>query len=148
MLSIPIDTKSLELVIHHQFNNIKLSFFASYMKSSFPLCRSDRCCTVIRYSRVSNFIGCAQPIRIAQFPVISLLLHSWLYIRTVVKSPFGIKEPISQEVHLHTMQKPEYAKMLFLQLRSRGVCIRHGEIFLIVLGFTAFNPLYKASGQA
>ena len=33
MLSIQIDTKSLELV-----NNIKLSFFASHMKSSFPLC--------------------------------------------------------------------------------------------------------------
>ena len=36
MLSIQIDTKSLELVINHQFNNIKLSFFASHMKSSFP----------------------------------------------------------------------------------------------------------------
>ena len=46
MLSIQIDTKSLELVIYHQFNNIKLSLFASHMKSSFPLC------TVIRYSRV------------------------------------------------------------------------------------------------
>ena len=33
MLSIQIDTKSLELV-----NNIKLSFFARHMKSSFPLC--------------------------------------------------------------------------------------------------------------
>ena len=33
MLSIQIDTKSLELV-----NNIKLSFFASHMKSSFLLC--------------------------------------------------------------------------------------------------------------
>ena len=30
MLSIQIDTKSLELVIYHQFNNIKLSFFASH----------------------------------------------------------------------------------------------------------------------
>ena len=46
MLSIQIDTKSLELFISHQFNNIKLSLFASHMKSSFPLC------TVIRYSRV------------------------------------------------------------------------------------------------
>ena len=36
MLSIQIDTKSFELVIYHQFNNIKLSFFASHMKSSFP----------------------------------------------------------------------------------------------------------------
>ena len=34
MLSIQIDTKSLELVIYHQFNNIKLSFFASQMKAS------------------------------------------------------------------------------------------------------------------
>ena len=41
MFSIQIDTKSLEL-----FNNTKLSFFASHMKSSFPLCTS------IRYSRV------------------------------------------------------------------------------------------------
>ena len=39
MLSIQIDTKSLELVIYHQFNNIKLSFFESHMKSSFPTCR-------------------------------------------------------------------------------------------------------------
>ena len=38
MLSIQIDTKSLELLISHQSNNIKLSFFASPMKSSFPLC--------------------------------------------------------------------------------------------------------------
>ena len=48
MLSIQIDTKNLELVIYHQFNNIKLSFFASHMKSGFPLCRFDRCCTIIR----------------------------------------------------------------------------------------------------
>ena len=34
MLSIQIDTKGLELVIYHQFNNIKLSFFASHIKSS------------------------------------------------------------------------------------------------------------------
>ena len=34
MLSIQIDTKSFE-----QFNNIKLSLFASHMKSSFPLCK-------------------------------------------------------------------------------------------------------------
>ena len=32
MLIIQIDTKSLELVIYHKFNNIKLSFFASNMK--------------------------------------------------------------------------------------------------------------------
>ena len=37
MLSIQIDTKSLELVIYHQFNNIKLSLCASHMKSSFPV---------------------------------------------------------------------------------------------------------------
>ena len=43
--SIPIGTKS------HQFNKIKLSFFASNMKSSFPLCLLNRCCMVIRYSR-------------------------------------------------------------------------------------------------
>ena len=30
MLSIQINTKILELVIHHQFNNIKLSFDASF----------------------------------------------------------------------------------------------------------------------
>ena len=52
MMSIRIDTKSLELVSYYQFNNIKLSFFASYMKSSVPLCTINRCCTVIRYSRV------------------------------------------------------------------------------------------------
>ena len=36
MLSIQIDTKSIELVILHQFHNIKLSLFASHMKQSFP----------------------------------------------------------------------------------------------------------------
>ena len=36
MLSIQIDAKSLELIIYHQFNNIKLSFFAIRMKLSFP----------------------------------------------------------------------------------------------------------------
>ena len=35
MSSIQIDTKSLELIIHHQFDNIKLSFFVSQMKRSF-----------------------------------------------------------------------------------------------------------------
>ena len=34
MLSIQMYTKRLELVISHQFNNIKLSFFASHLKSS------------------------------------------------------------------------------------------------------------------
>ena len=53
MLSIQIDTKSLELVINHQINNIKLSFFASHMKRSFPLCTFNRCCTVIRHSKVA-----------------------------------------------------------------------------------------------
>ena len=33
-------------------NNIKLSFFASQMKSSSPLCTFDGCCTFFRYSRV------------------------------------------------------------------------------------------------
>ena len=37
MSSIQIDTKSLELIIHHQFDNIKLSFFVSHIKRSFPL---------------------------------------------------------------------------------------------------------------
>ena len=32
MLSIQIDTKNPGLIIHHQFNNIKLSFFASQIK--------------------------------------------------------------------------------------------------------------------
>ena len=52
MLSIQIDTKSLDLGIYHQFSNIKLSFFASHMKSNFPLCTLNRCFTAIRYSRV------------------------------------------------------------------------------------------------
>ena len=51
MLSIQIDTKSLELV-----NNIKLSLFASHMKSSVPLFTFDRCCTVIGYSRVCTIL--------------------------------------------------------------------------------------------
>ena len=54
MLSIQIDTKSLEQLIYQQFNNIKLSFFASQVKSSFPLCTFHRCCTLIRYSRVNE----------------------------------------------------------------------------------------------
>ena len=33
MLSIQIDTKSLEQVIYHHFNNIKLSFFTSLISS-------------------------------------------------------------------------------------------------------------------
>ena len=36
MLNIQIDTKALELVTHYLFDNIKLSFFASHMKKSFP----------------------------------------------------------------------------------------------------------------
>ena len=52
MLSIQIDTKDLELLIYHQFNNIKVSFFTSHMKSSFPLWSFDRCCTDIRYAIV------------------------------------------------------------------------------------------------
>ena len=60
MLSIQIDTKSLELVIYHQLNNIKLSFFASHMKSSFPLC------TDIRYSRVCVVEDSNSPLRKAK----------------------------------------------------------------------------------
>ena len=59
MLSIQIDTKSLELVIYPQFHNIKLSFFASHMKLSFPLCTFLRCCTVIRFSRVRTTLSCS-----------------------------------------------------------------------------------------
>ena len=36
MSIIQIDTKSIELVIHIKFYNIKLSLFASHMKQSFP----------------------------------------------------------------------------------------------------------------
>ena len=39
ILSIQIDTKSLKLVIYHQFNNIKLAFFTSHVKSSFHYVR-------------------------------------------------------------------------------------------------------------
>ena len=39
LLSIQIDTLSLELVIYHQFNNIKLSIFASRKKRSFQIVR-------------------------------------------------------------------------------------------------------------
>ena len=36
MLSIQIDSKSIELVIHHQFDNFKLSLVASHTKRRFP----------------------------------------------------------------------------------------------------------------
>ena len=39
MLSIQIDTKNPGLIIHHQFNNIKLSFFAGHNKMSFHYVR-------------------------------------------------------------------------------------------------------------
>ena len=37
MLRIQIDTITLELVIQHQFNNIKSSFFAGHIKEIFQL---------------------------------------------------------------------------------------------------------------
>ena len=60
MLIIQIDTKKLERVIYHQLNNIKLSFIASHSKSSFTLCTFNRCCTVIRYSRLVRLLKCTQ----------------------------------------------------------------------------------------
>ena len=39
MLNVQIDTKSLEMVIPHQFNNIKISFFAGQMKKTFQMIR-------------------------------------------------------------------------------------------------------------
>ena len=51
MLNIQIDSKINVLVIHH---NMKLSFFARYMKWSFPLATFITCCTVIRSFRVSH----------------------------------------------------------------------------------------------
>ena len=38
ILNVQIDTKSFQFVTHHQFNfnNIKLSLFATYMKWTFP----------------------------------------------------------------------------------------------------------------
>ena len=50
MLSIQIDTKSLDLGIYHQFNNIKFSFFCKPYEIEFSIMYV--CCTVIRYSRV------------------------------------------------------------------------------------------------
>ena len=38
MLSIQIDTKNPGLIIHHQFNNIKLSFFANQIRQNFTSC--------------------------------------------------------------------------------------------------------------
>ena len=52
---IPLTCWAFKLILKaltFKFNNIKLSSFASHMKSSFPLCSFNRCCTVIRYSRV------------------------------------------------------------------------------------------------
>ena len=46
MLSIQINTKSFNFVIHNLINNIKLSFFANHMKGSFSFW------TVFRYFRV------------------------------------------------------------------------------------------------
>ena len=37
MLSIQIDTKTVELVIHHQFNNIKLSSICKLYKREFSM---------------------------------------------------------------------------------------------------------------
>ena len=45
--------KVLNLILHHNFNKIKLSFFASYMKRSFHYVY-DIYCTVIRYFIVSK----------------------------------------------------------------------------------------------
>ena len=52
MLSIQIDTKTVELVIHHQFKNIKFSSICKLYKREFSM--FNRCCTVMRYSRVSK----------------------------------------------------------------------------------------------
>ena len=52
MLSIQIDTKTVELVIHPQFNNIKLSSICKLYKREISM--FNRCCTVMRYSRVSK----------------------------------------------------------------------------------------------
>ena len=49
MLSIQNDTKSLELVIDHQFNIIKFSCFESHIKMSSPFSPFSRYCTVIRW---------------------------------------------------------------------------------------------------
>ena len=73
MLSIQIDTKSLELVIYHQFSNIKLSFFASHMKSSFPLSTFNRSCTVIRYFRVVSYC------KVLPFVPSFLFVDLWAY---------------------------------------------------------------------
>ena len=67
MLNIQIDTKSLELVT--EFNNIKLSLFASHMKDSFPLCK------VIRYSKVTLMIlvNLFENIEIWEFQLVVML---------------------------------------------------------------------------
>ena len=80
MLSIQIGTKSHELVIHYQFNNIKLSFFASHMKRSFPL--FIRCSKVIRYPRGPPYFICisqkAQLVRKSGLYQVFLLFYSFM----------------------------------------------------------------------
>ena len=64
MLSIQIDTKNLELIIYHQFNNIKLSFFASHIKSKVP---NNRTCMIRNFfqkitDKKFSFFSCAAKI--------------------------------------------------------------------------------------
>ena len=63
----------------------------------------------------------------------------WLYIRTVVKSPFGIlRNPLVRKCICTQCKSQKGEDVVSLVASSREVS-RHGD-FLIVLGFTAFNP--------
>ena len=149
MLSIQIDTKSL----YHQFNNIKLSFFARHMKSSFPLCMFDRCCTVIRYSRVACKI---HYYRLQHFSCVNLIIkecvicfamfhyHSPpLYLLSIIRRPkpdiFFWSKQSAQGISCKWNSPPQYN--LFCKT---FLCIIKGFLKLLQ-GLLIFMCVYKPS---
>ena len=52
---IHLEHLNCKLAILHQLNNIKLFFIACHTKGSFTF--FDKCCTLIRYSRVEQRVG-------------------------------------------------------------------------------------------
>ena len=87
MSNIQVDTKSLGLFIHHQINNIKLSFFASSKKLSNA--HTKTCWNTLQNSLLAKFCLLCNPKRIDEPLLCSMVLEIQSFFRSTVRLVFS-----------------------------------------------------------
>ena len=87
MSNIQIDTKSLGIVVYHQFNNIKLSVFASSKKLSNA--QTKTCWNTLQNSLLAKFCLLCNPKRIDEPLLCSMVLEIQSFFRSIVRLVFS-----------------------------------------------------------